>query len=82
MDRWWVSPVHATFDEGERGPSNQWYYRVQAAHFQVAELDDGDLLEERWTFGRWNRAPGPVTARWLAMGRPPVPCVPRHLSLC
>jgi hypothetical protein len=38
MDRWWVSPVHATFDEDERGPSNRWYYRVQTPDFQVAAL--------------------------------------------
>jgi hypothetical protein len=48
MDRWWVSPVYAAFDEDERGPSNRWYYRVQTPDFQVADLYRDTAAGDVW----------------------------------
>jgi hypothetical protein len=52
MDRWWVSPVHATFDGGERGPSNRWYYRVQTPDSEVADLYRNSAAGDVWVLDR------------------------------
>jgi hypothetical protein len=52
MDRWWVSPVDVALDPQERGPSNRWYYRVQAPDFQVADLYRDSAAGDVWALDR------------------------------
>jgi hypothetical protein len=47
-----VSPVHAAFGDYERGPSNRWDERVQAADFQVAELYRDTAAGDVWVLDR------------------------------